>query len=357
MACCSSDWWQAPVYFSVSVALALMAVSTTLRSHSGRDTAEPNKPIGHPLSLDALSVLHHSNFKAVAALLHISPEIFLSSPNSTVFAIQDSALFNTSLPPWALKQLFRYHTLPVRLSLSDLLEKPQGICLPTLLPAKPVLISRIDTEARIVEVNRVLVSQPDIFLGESLVIHGVLGPFFPLGTQNFSLGLDRIQLPVCRSRSISSSDINRPMKESEIEWVRIIHLLSSRGFVPFAIGLHSVLDWILRDHKNLTAITVLAPPNLASLSSASPLLYNIVRNHIIGHRLMSKDLTSMPDKVSVKTLAPNREIEIAKTYVNSSQVVMVSGVQIVAPDMFSSATFVIHGISDTLVLPLHNASV
>ncbi|CAN6973801.1 unnamed protein product [Brassica oleracea var. botrytis] len=39
----------------------------------------------------------------------------------------------------------------------------------------------------------------------------------------------------------------------KIDCIRIVQLLSSNGFVPFAIGLHSVLNRIIADqHKNLT---------------------------------------------------------------------------------------------------------
>ncbi|KAJ4906066.1 Fasciclin-like arabinogalactan protein 21 [Raphanus sativus] len=359
MGCCSLDCF---VYFILSIALAFMAVSTTLPSppDSYSTITKPNKPMTHhhphPLSLNASKALRQFNFKAIATLLHISPEIFLSSsssPNTTLFAIDDSSLFNTSsLPPLFLKQLLQYHTLPLRLPMNDLLEKPQGTCLPSLLPHQSVQISTVDKESRTVEVNHVLISHPDMFLGDSLVIHGVLGPFSPLQPH-----MDHIP-----HSSLCQSDSNKTIIEEEeeeeavpvkIDWTRIIQLLSSNGFVPFAIGLHSVLNRIVTDqHKNMTGVTILATPSLVSLSSASPLLYEVMRRHILPQRLTNKDLAAMPNKALLKTLDPYQDLIITRrSVVNSSQCLMISGVEIVAPDMFSSSNFVIHGISHTLEIP------
>ncbi|KAG2331713.1 hypothetical protein Bca52824_002893 [Brassica carinata] len=351
MGCCSLDCF---VYFTLSIALAFMAVSTTLPSPPDSNITKPNKPITHhhPLSLNASKALRQFNFKAIATLLHISPEIFLpssSSPNTTLFAIDDSSLFNTSsLPPLFLKQLLQYHTLPLRLPMKDLLEKPQGTCLPTFLRHQSVQISTVEKESRTVEVNRVLISHPDMFLGDSLVIHGVLGPFSPLQPH-----MDITHSSLCQSdsnKTIIEEEETIPVK---IDWTRIIQLLSSNGFVPFAIGLHSVLNRIVTDQqKNMTGVTILATPSLVSLSSASPLLYEVMRRHILVQRLTNKDFASMPNKALVKTLDPYQDLIITRrSVVNSSQSLMISGVEIVAPDMFSSSNFVIHGISHTLEIP------
>ncbi|KAJ4908722.1 Fasciclin-like arabinogalactan protein 21 [Raphanus sativus] len=361
MGCCSLDCF---VYFVLSIALAFMAVSTTLPSPPDSNITKPNRPITHhhhhPLSLNASKALHQSNFKAITTLLHIYPEIFLSSfsssssPKTTLFAIDDSSLLNTSsLPPLFLKQLLQYHTLPQRLSMKDLLEKPQGTCLlPTLLRHHSVQISTVDKESRTAEVNHVMISHPDMFLGDSLVIHGVLGTFSPLQPH-----MDHIP-----HSSLCQSDTNKTVTEEgeavpvKIDWTRIIQLLSSNGYVPFAIVLHSVLNMIIADqHKNLTGgVTILATPSLVSLSSVSPLLYEVMRRHILAQRLTNKELASMPDKALLKTLDPYQDLIITRrSVVNSSSqcLMMISGVEIVAPDMFSSSNFVIHGISHTLDIP------
>ncbi|XP_010456425.1 PREDICTED: fasciclin-like arabinogalactan protein 21 [Camelina sativa] len=356
MGCCSSNCF---VYFILSVALAFMAVSSTLRSPPDSDTSVPiasSNFSSSSLALNASNTLRQSNFKAIATLLHISPEIFLSSsPNTTLFAIEDASFFNTSsLHPLFFKQLLQYHTLPLMLPMSDLLKKPQGTCLPTLLRHKSVQISTVDQESRRVEVNHVPISHPDMYLGDSLVIHGVLGPFSPLQPHSDHI----LQSSLCQPNNTNKTSVDDdnyvPVK---IDWTRIVQLLSSNGFVPFAIGLHSVLNRIVNDHhhhKNLTGVTILATPNLVSLSSASPYLYEVVRHHILVQRLTNKDLASMPDKTSVKTMNPYQDLIITRSrnVVNSSGGgFMISGVEIIDPDMFSSSNFVIHGISHTLEIP------
>ncbi|CAH8389456.1 unnamed protein product [Eruca vesicaria subsp. sativa] len=352
MGCCSCDCF---VYFVLSVALAFIAVSTTLPPPPDSDITKPNKPIPrhHPLSLNASKVLRQSNFKAIATLLHVSPEIFLSSssPNTTLFAIDDSFLFNTSsLPPLFLKQLIQYHTLPLRLPMKDILEKRRGTCLPTLLRHQSVEISTVDKESRTAEVNHVMISHPDMFLGDSLVIHGVLGPFFTLQPH-----MDHLpNSSLCQSETNKTIVVEEEADPVKLDWTRIIQLLSSNGFVPFAIGLHSVLNRIVTDqHKNMTGVTILATPSPVSLSSASPLLYDVMRRHILAQRLTNKDFSSLPDKAILKTLDPYQDLIITRRSVvnSSSPCLMISGVGIVAPDMFSSSNFVIHGISHTLDIP------
>lgn len=233
------------------------------------------------------------------------------------------------------------------LPMDDLLKKPQGTCLPTLLHHKSVQISTVDQESRTAEVNHVRISHPDMFLGDSLVIHGVLGPFSPLQPHSEHI----LQSSLCQNDTNKTSDDDYvPVK---IDWIRIVQRLSSNGFVPFAIGLHSVLNRIVNDHhhKNLTGVTILATPYLVALSSASPFLYEVVRHHILIKRLTNKDLAKMPDKATVKTMDPYQDLIITRRDVNSSRDFMISGVEIVDPDMFSSSNFVIHGISHTLEIP------
>ncbi|CDY58881.1 BnaA03g55580D [Brassica napus] len=93
--------------------------------------------------------------------------------------------------------------------MKDLLEKPQGTCLPTLLRHQSVQISTVDKESRTAEVNHVMVSHPDMFLGDSLVIHGVLGPFSPLQPH-----MDHIP-----HSSLCQSDTNKTILEEEEEAV------------------------------------------------------------------------------------------------------------------------------------------
>ncbi|KAJ9686781.1 hypothetical protein PVL29_015569 [Vitis rotundifolia] len=315
--CC--HWWHAPVY----VALAFIAISTPLHSNlKNAASPPPSNSITHHLLSNASRALRRSGFTVIATLLQASPELFLSSHEYfTIFAIKDSAISNFSHPPWLMKHLFHYHTSPSKLSMHDLLEKPPGSCLSTLLQHKKLSITKTDATQRSVEINHVLVSHPDVFLGGPISVHGVLGPFSPLNPQDLQESQwGSIQTPICGSNSSVVESRNL------VEWPKIIRMLSSNGFVSFAVGLHTVLD-------------------LALSASPSPLLDRIVRFHILPRRLSYIELASLPQKAKIGTLLPDRDLEVTGRVKNSSQVLVISGVDIVAPDVFSSKKFIIHVIS------------
>ncbi|CAK7324964.1 unnamed protein product [Dovyalis caffra] len=352
MASCS-HWWHAPIYFIASAVLAFIAISTALNSPSENAT-RPIRPTSNYLSLNASRTLRESGFNIMATLLMVSPEMFFLSPNTTIFAIKDTSLANTSLPPWFLKNLLQYHTSPLRLSMEDVFKKPQGICFPTLVDRKKLAVTKIDAKERLVEINHVMVSHPDLVLERQVAIHGVLAPFSSLGSKDIFLGWEFVQAPICDVNSSLVSDANDPRIVSE--WTRIIHLLSSHRFVSFAIGLNSVLDGILVDHKNLSSVTIFAPPEFEFVASSSPMLEKIVRLHILPQRVTYMELAALPDKQRLKTLLPDEDLEITNG-VNVTQGFAINGIQIAAPEIFSSKKFIVHGIPQAFeTTNFHNTS-
>ncbi|CAI0550386.1 unnamed protein product [Linum tenue] len=132
-------------------------------------------------------------------------------------------------------------------------------------------------------------------------------------------------------------------------WPKIIRSLSSKGFVSFAIGLNSILD----DYRHLNSVTVFSPPDFGSVASSSPMLGRIVRIHILPQRISYKELVVLPDKSPLKTLLPGQDLELKKagkfTELNVTAArLRVNGVDIVAPEIFSSGKYVVHGISRVL---------
>ncbi|KDP32222.1 hypothetical protein JCGZ_13829 [Jatropha curcas] len=340
-----SGWWRAPIYFTVSVILAFIAISSSLHSSGSGTTPMPNRPINRQLILNASIALRKSGFNLMATLLLISPEIFLSSPNSTIFVIKDSALINASFPPWFLKHLLRYHTSPLLFLMDDLLKKPKGSCLPTLIHRKNVALTMVDAKERLLEINHVLVSHPDLFLEGNLAIHGVLGPFSFLGSgfKDFDKIWDfSIQAPICDSNFSLVLDIDET--KNLIEWTRIVRLLSSNGFVSFAIGLNYVLDGILEDFRDLYSVTIFTPQEFEFLASPSPVLDRVVRLHILPQRITYSEFASLPEKKLLGTLLSGQELQVTAGF-NGSQGIFINGVEIVAPEIISAKQFIIHGIS------------
>ncbi|KAE8670109.1 scarecrow-like protein 32-like [Hibiscus syriacus] len=345
MAC---SWWRAPVYFTVSVLLAFLAISTALRSLP-RDESLPTKSAVAPLLLDASTALRKSGFNIIATLLQITPEIFISSPHSTIFAIPDSSIANASHASWLLKHLFQYHASPLQLPMKELLKKHKGSCFPTLFHGKNVALTKVDDKQRIVEINRVLVSHPDIFLDGPLTIHGVLGPFTSMDPRYVNQGWDHIQAPICDSNLSLVSEVVVVDAKNVVEWTNVIRLLSSKGFVSFAIGLNSVLDGILYDKVKLNSVTVFAPPEFSFVASASALLEKIVRLHIVPRKLTYMELASLPANASLSTLVPGHLLRVSEGVKNKRDL-MINEVKIVAPNLLESKKFVIHGISQAFEL-------
>lgn len=226
--------------------------------------------------------------------------------------------------------------------MEELLKKPQGSCLPTLHHKKNIAITKISSKERLIEINNVSVSHPNIFLAETLSVHGVLEPFSSLDPQDVHQGWNIILAPTCDSMSLLVSDVVKSTKM--VEWSWIVRLLSSNGFVPFAIGLNSVLDGILEDYRGLNSVTIFAPPSLHSLTSPSSLLKRTVRFHILPQRLTYKELTALPAGTLLMTLDRDLPLEVAgASSLNSGLVI--NGVEILAPDIFTSKKFTVHGIS------------
>ncbi|XP_010261302.1 PREDICTED: fasciclin-like arabinogalactan protein 21 [Nelumbo nucifera] len=350
MAGSCSHWWHAPIYATISVILAVTAISTSYHPdtkaqipHSvGSDSLNLHKL---SLSLNASRALRREGFNFMATILLISPEEVLPSSESTIFAIQDHDISNVSLPPWLMKDLLHYHTSPSKLSLEDLSKKPQGRCIPTLLPGKNLAITKIDGQERKVEINHVLISHPDIFVEGPYSIHGIPGPFTSFDPREIEPDWDFIRSPICDSNGSLVADASEA--RNRVPWSRILRLLSSNGFISFAVGLHGVLDGILRDNVDLSSVTIFAPPDLAYVGSPSPLLETIVRLHILPQRYTYRELSLLPEKASLKTLLPDEDLQITSE-VSFTGTVSINGIKITTPDFISSQEFMIHGISRAL---------
>ncbi|WCJ37668.1 Fasciclin-like arabinogalactan protein 21 [Euphorbia peplus] len=327
-----SNCWHAPLFITVSVVLAFIAISTAIHSPSDDDSSMPPSTIRR-LSQNASLALRTSGYNIMATLVHLSPELFLPSSHSTIFAIKDSALINASLPSWFLKQLLQYHTSPLHFSMDHLLTMPQGTCIPTLFHRKNLALTTVDALDKSLEINGVVLSDPDLFLDPNIAIHGVFQPFANTHMK------DSVHAPIC--------DVNNKLvldPNDMLEWRKMIRLLSSNGFVSFAIGLNSVLPGIVQDHSNLTSVTIFGPPELGFVASSSPMLEKIVRLHILSRRYTYTELARLPDRTLVNTLLPDQKLEVT-TGSNVTLGLAINGVQIVAPDIFSSTKFVFHGIS------------
>jgi len=344
MASSYSCWCWFPIYFIASVALGVIAITSAVHSNS-KSSPQVIPPQTHTLSTNATEALKKQGFVLIADLLHRSPPFFLPPKNSTFFAIKDSAIKNTSLPLWFLKSLLMYHTFTTKLTMQELLNKSQGTCETTLFRQKNASLTKVDTLQKTVEINHVLISNPDMFLGEEFNIHGVLGPFSSLQREVLQGGSDFIRAPTCPSFKTNSTYEVGDFKNF-VEWNKVVQLLGSKGYSSFSTALNSVLEGILKDSSSFGygSATIFAPPDVNLLHYPSTLLDRAVRIHILPQRFTYQELSSLPVRTLLKTLMPDDHLEIDGV-LDFMEGVLINGIQIVKPDMFVSEKFVVHGIS------------
>lgn len=191
-----------------------------------------------------------------------------------------------------------------------------------------------------------LITHPDLFLQGPVTIHGVAGSF-----ASFDHRQEIIKLPVCESDhnggSGSGSSSTGSFIKNKDEWGKVVKFLGSSGFMPFAIGLNSVTDGILKDFPDLNSVTIFTPPNIALMAMPSPLLDKFMRFHIVPHRHSFRQLSGFPAGSSLRTLVNGKHVDITETS-KLSQIVSINGVTITAPDLFISKNFIVHGIARPL---------
>ncbi|XP_023754819.1 fasciclin-like arabinogalactan protein 21 [Lactuca sativa] len=331
------------IFFTSASMLLAVIITTTLRSHHHHQQQLPNDTSSSftDITTNASKLLRSNGFNFIATFLHISPDLFLSTPETTVFAIPDSAISNLSIRPYMTKHLLAYHISPEKLTIQDLFKKPIKTCLPTLIQHQKVSITKNDNKHHVLEINNVLITHPNLFLQGPVIIHGVAGPF-----ASFNHNQESITLPLCESGGGGGGVVRGFIKNKE-EWGRVVKFLSSSGFMPFAIGLNSVIHGILKDFPDLDSVTIFTPPNVALMAMSSPLLDKFMRFHIVPLRHSIKQLAGMPAGASLRTLVKGKDVEITDTS-RFSQVVFINGVAITAPDLFLSEKFIVHGIARPL---------
>ncbi|KAK9052022.1 hypothetical protein SSX86_028650 [Deinandra increscens subsp. villosa] len=304
----------------------------------------PSHPQPPPLDFpsNASQFLQSNGFTFIANLIHISPDLFLSTPESTIFAIPDSAMSNLSIPPYKTVELITYHISPNKLTFQDLFQKPLHTCFTTMFQQQKISITKKDERNQNLEINNVLITKPDLFLHESVAIHGVSGPF-----ASFKFHPEINELPICNvnQTQFTNSTFGAKLDRTKIkaEWRMVVKFLTSSGYTPFAFWLYNVLDGVIKDHPNLHSMTIFAPPVIDVMEVPADLVQKFMRYHIVPKKHSFKHLAGMAEGASIMTLCPGKQIEITGTDVNP--LVSVNRVEITSPDLLASRSFVVHGIA------------
>lgn len=101
-----------------------------------------------------------------------------SDGNFTLFAPINSALFalDMTMPASNYVSALRYHVVPRRMSISDLLSLPPGSnSVPTLVPGQDIIVEQRRSLRSLITVGGVDVVVPGIFYGRNIAVHGLDG--------------------------------------------------------------------------------------------------------------------------------------------------------------------------------------
>ncbi|XP_076960080.1 fasciclin-like arabinogalactan protein 21 [Bidens hawaiensis] len=304
-----------------------------------------NPPLDFPSN--ASQVLQSNGFNFIANLIHVSPDLFLSTPESTIFAIPDSAMSNLSIPPYLTIELVTYHISPTKLTFQDLFSKPLHTCFNTMFQQHKISITKQDAQNQLLEINNVLITNPNMFIHESLTIHGVNGPF-----ASFNFHPQELDLPICNTHDQTqypNNTIVNKLDYTKAEWKMVVKFLISSGYAPFAFWLNNLLDEIIQDHPDLRTMTVFVPPVIEQMSGT--MMGKFVRAHIVPKKHSFKHLVTLQQGETMGTLCPGKDIEITGTVVNlSEELLLINRVEITSPDLLSSRSFVVHGIARSFAM-------
>ncbi|KAI3752788.1 hypothetical protein L2E82_24825 [Cichorium intybus] len=105
-------------------------------------------------------------------------DIKSDSSNFTLFAPINSALFAIDMTMAASNyvEALRYHVVPRRMSITDLLSLPPGAnSIPTLMPGQNILVEQRRDPRSLITVGGVDIVVPGMFYGRDIAVHGLDG--------------------------------------------------------------------------------------------------------------------------------------------------------------------------------------
>ncbi|KAK9153513.1 hypothetical protein Sjap_000993 [Stephania japonica] len=300
-----------------------------------------SSPILPPETLmDAAEILSDSGFVAMSLTLELISQTLTSSASSaTVFAPPDEAFRESGQPSLSL---LLYHISPIKLSVENLQSLPLGAKIPTLFQNHSLVVTSPAYGVR-VSLNQVWINGSaiydfgplsvfaiDRFFDPDLEVGGVPPPPPPPPPLYPSPG-DAYDLVDClgHSSSYGADSVARALDP-----------LRSSGYSVIA----SLLDLQLPVMRDRMKMTVFAPVDedmkrhLGNLSEWSSNFHA----HVVPCKLIWTDLVSLAKGgVSLRTLLDGFSIRFT---VISGNVLVLNGVPIIFPEIFTSDSLVVHGL-------------
>ncbi|KAD1495156.1 hypothetical protein R6Q59_030259 [Mikania micrantha] len=119
---------------------------------------------------ESANVLISRGYSVIASFLNLQLLGFTNQPTLTVFAPSDELMVDYSGRFPDYQSLFHRHVLPCKISWRDLTTVDDGTSFDTYLEGFKIKINRSDGTFK---VNEVPITFPDMYYGDSVVIHGI----------------------------------------------------------------------------------------------------------------------------------------------------------------------------------------
>ncbi|KAH9743462.1 putative fasciclin-like arabinogalactan protein 20 [Citrus sinensis] len=285
---------------------------------------------------NAVETLSNSGYLSMALTLQITfKTLNLESKTLTIFSPSDFAFSQSG--QLSLSQL-QYHISPSRLSQDSLKTLAFGSRLPTLLSNHSLIVTASDFNNAHLSINGVLIQESPMFDQEELVVYGI-DEFF-----NSSFG---VMISPPPHSAPAPSPVPSPIEPIGFDvdvFGEASDLLNSRGYTLMA----TFLDMQLARFTNQTRLTIFAPVDAAM----EPYVKNITdcvsifKQHVVLRLLRWQDLIRLDGGTTLPTSSEGFKITVAY----SGDVILLNGVPVVFPDMYSSNWLVVHGLDSLLAV-------
>lgn len=291
--------------------------------------------------INAVEILSGSGYLSMALTLEItSKTLNLESSAATIFAPWDLAFARSGQPSILLLQ---YHMSPLRLSRDDLKTLPFGTRIPTLLPNHSLIVTTssdyLDGQ---LSINGVLIQESALVDNGSIVIYGI-NQFF-----NSTFEIPTSLAPEPSPSPTTPGLRNKSQHESSTGFDddlfgQISDLLMPRGYSIMA----TFLDVQLFGFNSQTRLTIFAPIDEAiEAYSKNVTDYSLLfRRHVVPGLFPWQDLAAFNDGTSLPTFSGGFMINVT----TSGDVLVLNGVPVIFPDMFSSDWIMVHCINQLLM--------
>lgn len=289
------------------------------------------------------SLLSATGFKQLSDALAGGVDLSTTT-QLTIFAPSDSSLLTCSSCSSFLLLLKR-HSVPGLYPLRSLRALAFGTKIETLAPNHCLTITITTSAARdqfskIVLVNGVEITRPDLFHDGAVVIHGLQGfvpDLSPLSCNvepMISLSFPQLQ----PSKSVPSSIMRLMLKDAIVR-------LRFTGFNILALALRVKYGEL----SELKALTVFAVHDFSILSSGGHTYLSNFRFHVVPNMILTaQDLTKLPRGTLLITMEAGRKLLVtiaSRGDSPSSATVKINYVKITTLDLIQNSRIAVHAVS------------